>query len=94
MFNFKQNVYYIADYIVEIGPTNRSLQWNMNILWEEELNKKGMKIKVTKLNGNKQKQTIQSQQVTKNCRKQNLSNIQAQQFLRTGKYRRRDKWKD
>lgn len=52
-------------------------------MWEEELNKKGMKIKVTKLNGNKQKQTIQSQQVTKNCRKRNLSNIQAQQFMRT-----------
>lgn len=30
-------------------------------MWEEELNKKGMKINVTKLNGNKQKQTIQSQ---------------------------------
>lgn len=59
--------------------------------WEEELNKKGMKIKVTKLNGNKQKH---SQQVTKNYRKQNLPNIQAQQFLRTGKYRRRDKQKD
>lgn len=28
-------------------------------IWEEELNKKGMKIKVTKPNGNKQKQTIQ-----------------------------------